>query len=149
MHLCFWYTAVGINARFQKGEIILEDKILTGGYKQVIKELKASFAENYYTQLEISYSSKRIQSKVWKDIREVGTAERFKWMKANLTPDKVGQIIRVQEQVIPTRTFIQMQGRPVETTICRLCGKEPEGAIHWMSACEYLAGGEYLQQHNQ
>ena len=67
----------------------------------------------------------------------------------NMTPEKVGQIIRIQEQMIPTRTFLQMQGKHQGTTICRLCEMHPEGTLHWMSACPYLAGSEYLKKHNQ
>ena len=35
------------------------------------------------------------------------------------------------------------------TTTCRLCEMHPEGTLHWMSACPYLAGSEYLKRHNQ
>ena len=66
-----------------------------------------------------------------------------------MTPEKVGQIIRIEEQMIPTRTFLQMQGKHQETTTCRLCEMYPEGILHWMSACPYLAGSEYLKRHNQ
>ena len=47
------------------------------------------------------------------------------------------------------RTFLQMQGKHQETTTCRLCEAYPEGTMHWMSACPYLAGSEYLKRHNQ
>ena len=42
-----------------------------------------------------------------------------------------------------------MQGKHKETTICRLYEAHPEGTMHWMSACPYLAGSEYLKRHNQ
>ena len=42
-----------------------------------------------------------------------------------------------------------MQGKHQETTTCRLCEAHPEGTMHWMSACPYLAGSEYLKRHNQ
>ena len=52
----------------------------------------------------------------------------------------------IQEQMIPTRTFLQMQGKHQGTTTCRLCEMHPEGTLHWMSACPYLAGSEYLKR---
>ena len=66
-----------------------------------------------------------------------------------MTPESIGKIIRIQEQIIPTRTFLQMQGKHQETTTCRLCEMHPEGILHWMSACPNLAGSEYLKRHNQ
>ena len=51
--------------------------------------------------------------------------------------------------MIPTRTFLQMQGKYQETTTYRLCEMHPEGTLHWMSACPNLAGSEYLKRHNQ
>ena len=51
--------------------------------------------------------------------------------------------------MVPTRTFLQMQGKHQEATTCRLCQAHPEGARHWMSACPYLAGSEYLKRLNQ
>ena len=30
-----------------------------------------------------------------------------------------------------------------------LCEAHTEGTMHWMSACPYLAGSEYLKRHNQ
>ena len=73
----------------------------------------------------------------------------FKWIRINVTPEEVGQIIRIKEQIIPTRTFLQMQGKHQETKTCKLCEEHPEGSLHWMSACPYLAGSEYLRRHNQ
>ena len=51
--------------------------------------------------------------------------------------------------MVPTRTFLQLQGKHQETTTCRLCEAHPEGTMHWMSACPCLAGSEYLKRHNQ
>ena len=55
----------------------------------------------------------------------------------------------MQEQMIPTRIFLQLQSKNQETTTCKLCEAHPEGKMHWMSACPYLAGSEYLKRHNQ
>ena len=51
--------------------------------------------------------------------------------------------------MVLTRTFLQMQGKHQETTTCRLCEAYPKGTMHWMSACPYLAGSNYLKRHNQ
>ena len=67
----------------------------------------------------------------------------------NLILGKIGQTIRTQEQMMPTRKFLQMQGKSQETTIRRLCEAHPEGTMHWMPACPYLASSEYLKRHNQ
>ena len=42
-----------------------------------------------------------------------------------------------------------MQRKHQETRTYRLCEAHPEGTLHWMSACPYLAGSEYLRRHNQ
>ena len=42
-----------------------------------------------------------------------------------------------------------MLGKHQETTTYRLCGAHPEGTMHWISTCSYLAGSEYLKRHNQ
>ena len=50
--------------------------------------------------------------------------------------------------MVPTRIFLQMQGKHQETTTRRLCEAHPEGIMHWMSACPYLASFEYLKRRN-
>ena len=84
------------------------------------------------------------------DITESGKSiENFKWIRLNMTPEKIGQVIRIQEQMVPTRTVLQMQGKHQETITRRLCKAHPERIMHWMSTRSYLAGFEYLKRHYQ
>ena len=110
-------------------------------------KLKTIYQKKYQGKLEKSYKEKKVQLKIWNDITEGGRSlDNFKWIKTNMALEKVGQIIRIQEQIIPKRTFLQMQGKHQKTTTCRLCEMYPESTLHWMSACPYLAGFEYLKR---
>ena len=144
------FQDVGIKVKFNPKKIQVNGKDLTGNHQQTGRMLKKLYRNKYQERLEKTYKEKKIQSKIWNDITEDGKSiDNFKWIRMNLTPGKIGQILRIQEQMIPTRTFLQMQGKNQETTTCRLCEAHPEGTMHWMSACPYLAGSEYLKRHNQ
>ena len=123
---------------------------LTGNHQQTGRTLKTLHRNKYQERLEKTNKEKKVQSKIWIYITDDGKSiDNFKWIRMNLTPGKIGQIIRIQEQMIPTRTFFQTQGKNQETTTCRLCEAHPEGTMHCMSTCPYLAGSEYLKRHNQ
>jgi hypothetical protein len=51
--------------------------------------------------------------------------------------------------MVTTKMLAKIRGKNPEETKCRLCGKEEEGVIHWLSSCEYLARAEYLKRHDQ
>ena len=140
------FQDVEIKVKFDQNKILVSGEELRGNHHQTASKLKTMYQKKYSEKLEKTYREK----KVWNDITEGGKSlDNFKCIRTNMTPEKVGQIIRIQEQMVPTRTFFQMQGKHQETTTCRLCEMYPEGKLHWMSACPYLAGSEYLKRHNQ
>ena len=144
------FQDVGIKVKFDRNKILVNEEELKGNHHQTASKLKTMYQKKYQEKLEKTYREKKVQSKIWNDITEGGkNLDNFKWIRMNMTPEKVGQIIKIQEQMIPTRTFLQMQGKHQGTTTCRLCEMHPEGTLHWMSACPYLAGSEYLKRHNQ
>ena len=69
-------------------------------------------------------------------------------MKCNINPAKVSAIINMQEQMIETRPWKRNRGLVVDTDLCRLCGKVPEGVMHTTSGCKMLASREYMARHN-
>ena len=144
------FQDVGMKVKFDHNKIQANGEDVNGNHKETARKLKTLYQNKYQERLEKIYKEKKVQSKIWSDITESGKSiENFKWIRLNMTPEKIGQIIRIQEQMVPTRTFLQMQGKHQETTTCRLCEAHPEGTMHWMSACPYLAGSEYLKRHNQ
>ena len=144
------FQDVGIKVKFDRNKILVNEKGLKRNHHQTASKLKTMYQNKYQEKLEKTYREKKVQSKIWNGITEDGKSlDNFKWIRMNMTPEKVGQIIRIQEQMIPTRTFLQMQGKHQDTTTCRLCEMHSEGTLHWMSACPYIASSEYLKRHNQ
>ena len=137
------FQDVRMKVKFYHNKIQVNGEDINGNHKQTARKLKTLYQNKYQERLEKTYKEKKVQSKIWSDITKSGKSiENFKWIRLNMTPEKIGQIIRIQEQMILTRTFLQMQGKHQETT-CRLCEAHPEGIMHWKSACPYFAG------HNQ
>ena len=139
-----------MKVKFDHSKIQVNGEDMNGNHKQTARKLKKLYQNKYQERLEKTYKEKKVQSKIWSDITESGKSiENFKWIRLNMTPEKIGKIISIQEQMVPTRKFLQMPGKHQETTTCRLCEAHPEGTMHWMSAYPYLAGSEYLTRHNQ
>ena len=136
------FQNVGIKVKFDRNKILVNEEELKGNHHQTASKLKTMYQKKYQEKLEKTYREKKDQSKIWNDITEAESLDTFKWIRTNMTQEKVGQIIRIQEQMLPTRTFLQMQGKYQDTTTCRLCEMHPEGTFHWMSACPYLAGSK-------
>ena len=144
------FQDVGMKVKFDHNKIQVNGEDMNGNHKETARKLKTLYQNKYQERLEKTYKEKKVQSKIWSNITQSGKSiENVKWIRLNMTPEKIGQIIRIQEQMVPTRTFLQMQGKHQETTTCRLCEAHPEGTMHWMSACPYLAGSEYLKRHNK
>ena len=130
---------VDIKVKFDRNKILVNGEELRGNHHQTASKLKIMYQKKYQEKLEKACREKKVQSEIWNDITEgEKSLDNFKWIRTNMTPEKVGQIIRIQEQMIPTRTSLQMQGKHQETTTCRLCEMQPEGTHHWMSVCPTL-----------
>lgn len=60
-----------------------------------------------------------------------------------------GALLAIQDQVVPTRYYRKhIMKQQVETTKCRLCGKEEESVQHIISACSVLAPIAYQSRHD-
>ena len=121
---------------------------LRGNYHQPARKLKMMYQNKYQKRLEKTYKETKVQSKIWNDINDSGkNIDNFNWIRLNIPPEKVGQIVRIQEQMIPIKIFLHMQRKHQETIICRLCQIHTEGTLYWMSSCPYLTSSEYLKKH--
>ena len=121
------FQDVGIKVKFDRNKILVNEEELRGNHHQTASKLKKMYQKKYLEKLEKTHREKKVQSKIWNDITEGGKSlDNFKWIRTNMTPEKVGQIIRIREQMILTRTFLQMQGKYQETTTCMLCEMHPE-----------------------
>ena len=57
--------------------------------------------------MEKTYKEKKVQSQIWSDItNSEKSIDDFKWIRMNVTPERVRQITRIQEQMIPTIKFL-------------------------------------------
>lgn len=66
-----------------------------------------------------------------------------------LFPQTEGTFLAIQDQVVPTRTYIKhILKQQVETTKCRLCNAAEESVQHLSSGCSSIAGTKYLNRHN-
>jgi hypothetical protein len=52
-------------------------------------------------------------------------------------------------QIVPTLTFEKHRNKPhLDSTLCRLCGKNVENVQHLLSSCEHFAKTLYIKRHN-
>jgi hypothetical protein len=128
-------------------EVILDGVKCSGESKQIRSELTSKYKQWWTNVLCEEYKNKVVHSVIWQTLH--AHADSFRWMRKNLTGQQVARILRVQEQMVPTKMLAKIRGKNPEETKCRLCGKEEEGVIHWLSSCEYLARAEYLKRHDQ
>ena len=71
---------------------------VNGNHKETARKLKTLYKNKYQERMEKKYKEKKVQSKIWSDITESGKSiENFKWIRLNMTSEKIGQIIRIQE----------------------------------------------------
>ena len=56
--------------------------------------------------------------------------DNFRQIRMNMTQEKLGQIIRTQEQIIPTKTFLHMKRKHQETITYRLCKTHPKDTLY-------------------
>lgn len=65
-------------------------------------------------------------------------------------PETEGRTIAIQDQVVPTRSYIKnITGRNILTDRCRKCSQAIESIQHVTSSCSVLAPTDYTQRHNE
>ncbi|XP_044760844.1 uncharacterized protein LOC123318291 [Coccinella septempunctata] len=81
----------------------------------------------------------------------VNKAESLTHMKAGyLCPETEGRLLAIQDQVVPTRSYLKnIAGQHLTTDLCRKCGQGREHIQHVTSGCSILAPREYTDRHNQ
>lgn len=66
-----------------------------------------------------------------------------------LFPQTEGTFLAIQDQVVPTRTYVKhIMKQQIDTTKCRLCNNAEETVQHLSSGCSAIAGTRYLGRHN-
>ncbi|XP_044764407.1 uncharacterized protein LOC123320972 [Coccinella septempunctata] len=66
-----------------------------------------------------------------------------------LFPQTEGTLFAIQDQVVPTRSYIKnIMKQEIESTKCRLCHNAEESVQHLASGCSAIAGTKYLSRHN-
>ena len=74
----------------------------------------------------------------------------FKWMKCTgLKGETEGLITATQDQALNTRYYSKHIITNGSTDRCRMCHTQAETVEHAISGCQILAGGKYLNRHNQ
>lgn len=73
------------------------------------------------------------------------------WLSlGNLFPETEGFMCAIQDQVIPTRSYLKyiVKDPTIPTSECRLCGGHNENIEHIISSCKSLASKDYTERHN-
>lgn len=66
-----------------------------------------------------------------------------------LFPQTEGTFLAIQDQVVPTRTYVKyIMKQRIESTKCRLCNSAEESVQHLSSGCSAIAGTRYLSRHD-
>ena len=90
------FKDVRIKVKFDHNKIQVNGEDMNGNHKQTARKLKTLYQNKYQERLEKTYKAKKVQLKIWSDIKESGKIiENFKWIRLNMTPEKIGQIIRI------------------------------------------------------
>jgi hypothetical protein len=142
------FEEVGHVLKIDQNQVIVDEKQVIGTIKNIRKSVGKLYKKWWHEILIEEYKSKVIKSIIWKEFGD-NKEDGFKWLKKNISPQQVARILRIQEQMIPTKWLQKMRGKTVDNTKCRLCKKEEEGVKHWLNSCEYLASREYLKRHDQ
>lgn len=81
---------------------------------------------------------------------EINKRESLTYLRAGyLFPETEGRMVAIQDQVIPTRSYIKnITGRNIPTDKCRKCLQATESVQHITSSCPILAPTDYTQRHN-
>ncbi|XP_044760203.1 uncharacterized protein LOC123317662 [Coccinella septempunctata] len=82
--------------------------------------------------------------------REVEKVESLTYLRAGyLFPETEGRLLAIQDQVVPTRTYMKhIAKQEVPSDRCRKCAEAAESLQHITSSCPILAPVEYLGRHD-
>ncbi|XP_045463785.1 uncharacterized protein LOC123673343 [Harmonia axyridis] len=85
------------------------------------------------------------------DNSNVKKKESLTYLKAGyLFPETEGRLLAIQDQVIPTRSYLKnIAGQQLTSDLCRKCKLGREHIQHVTSGCSILAPREYTDRHNQ
>ncbi|XP_045474936.1 uncharacterized protein LOC123680863 [Harmonia axyridis] len=85
------------------------------------------------------------------DNSNVNKKESLTYLKAGyLFPETEGRLLAIQDQVIPTRSYLKnIAGQQLTSDLCRKCKLRREHIQHVTSGCSILAPREYTDRHNQ
>lgn len=103
-------------------------------------------------QLRNKWKSKALHGRFYNSLQqpEVDITNTNIYLKQGyLFPQTEGTLLAIQDQVVPTRTYLKhILQQQVETTKCRMCDSAEETIQHLSSGCTTIAGTKYLTRHN-
>lgn len=109
--------------------------------------------QNKLEELKQSWKSKSLHGRFYASLQqeEVDKTKTHTYlMQGYLYPQTEGTLMAIQDQVIPTRTYVKhIMQQQIESTKCRLCNNAEETIQHLSSGCSQIAGTKYLARHNE
>ena len=139
------FREIGKELEININDIKVDGTEINNNYKESNKILKKIYKKGKIEQRRQTYSSKKLQSEIWR----MQTADSFMWMQTGLNPEKTSSIIQMCEQMVETKYWKKIRGLPTQDDKCRVCGKFVENVQHILAGCEMLAGDQYLKRHNK
>ena len=137
-------TRYNVNLSVCEDGVYEDGKPIVGTWRDVWTKIKSQLDGGRTKARKEAYAEKRMQSDIYQGL----DANCHEWMKCNIDPRKVSEIMNMQEQMVETRAWKRNRGLALETDKCRLCGEFVEGVMHLVSGCKVLAANEYLTRHN-
>lgn len=95
-------------------------------------------------QLQDEWMGKALHGRYPNSLEEenVDKKESLTYLRAGyLFPDTEGRLLAIQDQVIPTRSYLKnIAGQDLTSDLCRKCGRSCEHIQHVTSSCSVLHG---------
>ncbi|XP_044757798.1 uncharacterized protein LOC123315955 [Coccinella septempunctata] len=108
--------------------------------------------ENQLESMKQSWKSKSLHGRFYASMQqeEVDVTKSNTYLtQGYLYPQTEGTLLAIQDQVVPTRSYIKhIMKQQIESTKCRLCNNYEETIQHLSSGCSQIAGTKYLSRHN-
>ena len=137
------YIRLGKEVKFERSKVMIENQEITK-CEEAKRKLKRLLTEATQEHRQTKYKLKKLHPVNW----NLQSKESWSWLRKNLDPKLVGLVIALQEQIVPTRWYKNIQGLSSKDT-CRLCGKYTETVDHILGGCAVLASIEYTKRHDQ
>ena len=138
-------SEIGLALKFKDEGIELDGELQIGNWRKSWTKIKAILKKGNEMLLIEKYKQKQFQSETFSKQE----TECHMWLECNLDPRKTAAIVKLQEQMVETKSWKVLRGIADGGDMCRLCGSFRETGHHLLAGCQMLAAKEYLQRHNK